>query len=111
MFLFGGNVAVEDLDDAGEIVNQCPDLRRFSQRTLVSNPTVFHFRALFAFAAMSVAAASLLTLIANGGSSGRRPYFRSWHPGEVPISHPGRWITSALSCRLAQRISDRRGFR
>jgi hypothetical protein len=43
--LFGGNVAVEDLDDAVEIGNQCPDLRRFSQLTLVSNPTVFHFHA------------------------------------------------------------------
>ena len=30
---------------------------------------------------------------------------------EIPISYPGRWIASALSCRLAQRISDRRGFR
>jgi hypothetical protein len=45
MFLFGGNVAVEDLDDAVEIGNQYPDLRRFSQCTLVFIPTVFHFRA------------------------------------------------------------------
>jgi hypothetical protein len=28
-----------------EIGNQCPDLRRFSRLTLVSNPTVFHFHA------------------------------------------------------------------
>ena len=45
MFLFGGNIAVEELDDALEVGNQCPDLRRFSQSALVSNPSVFHFRA------------------------------------------------------------------
>jgi hypothetical protein len=45
MFLFGGNVAVEDLGGAVEVGNQCPDLRRFSQSALVSNPIVFHFRA------------------------------------------------------------------
>ena len=27
--LFGGNVAVEDMDDAVEVGNQCPDLLRF----------------------------------------------------------------------------------
>jgi hypothetical protein len=45
MFLFGGNVAVEELDDAVEVGNQCPNLCRFPQRTLVSDPTVFHFDA------------------------------------------------------------------
>ena len=33
------------------------------------------------------------------------------HPCEIHTGCTGRWITSALSCRLAQRISHRRGFR
>jgi hypothetical protein len=45
MFLFGDNVEVDELDEPVEIGSQCANLRRFSQLTLASNPTVFHFRA------------------------------------------------------------------
>jgi hypothetical protein len=45
MFLFGGNVEVEELDDSIEVGNKCSNLCRFPHRTLVSDPTVFHFDA------------------------------------------------------------------